>query len=93
MDPSIAFAVGGILGSSLKAVSSNDQTTFSRKSIVDIAIGGLVGILLPLFPLIPIPKDASMVQQMALVAAIAYFTGDLAVNFAQKLGFGSSPQK
>lgn len=90
---SIALALGGIAGSSLKAVTANDQITFSRKSVADILIGGAVGVLYPLFPIIALPPNAGLLQQAVMIAVIAYFTGDVAVNLAQKLGIGTPPQK
>jgi uncharacterized membrane protein YraQ (UPF0718 family) len=85
MDVSVYLALGGIAGSALKAFVSNDQVTLSRKSIADVLLGGAVGVLLPLFPVIPIPKDASVLQQAALVGAVAYLAGDVLVNLFQKL--------
>src|SRR3990167_8941403 len=45
----IVLLVGGLLGSILRVVTSKDQSTFSRASIVDVITGGLVGILFPAF--------------------------------------------
>lgn len=85
MDLSVYLALGGIAGSALKAYVSADQVTFGRKSLADVLLGGAVGVLLPLFPIIPIPKDASILQQAALVGAVAYLTGDVLVNLFGKL--------
>lgn len=88
MDPTIALALGGIAGSALKAFVSNDQGTFSKKSLADVLIGGAVGLLYPLYPIISLPPGASLAQQATLIAVIAYFTGDLALNVLQKVSAG-----
>lgn len=86
MDPVIAMAVGGIVGSALKAFVTNSQHTLSRQSIADILIGGAVGILYPLFPLIELPATASPLQKAAMIGVLAYFSSDLTANIATKLG-------
>jgi len=78
MTPDVWFFLGGLVGSGLKAVITTSQETFSRKSVVDIAIGGMVGVLYPLYPIVPL--EGTMLQQAAEIAVISYFAGDLLQN-------------
>lgn len=91
MNPSLAFLIAGLAASALKAYVSSDQATFSRKSVADILIGGAVGLLYPLFPMIPMPANASLIQQAALVGVICYFSSDLLQGILSKLGVTINP--
>jgi hypothetical protein len=77
MDASIAYAIGGLVGSALRVLLTNDQETFSKKSISDIVVGGAVGLLFNIYPVIELPANATLLQQASLVGFIAYATGDL----------------
>jgi len=81
---SAVYALAGLAGSTLKSYGSNDQKVKSRKGIVDVALGGLVGVLYPMLPLVPIPSEANIVQQFAFVAIISYFTADNIINLMEK---------
>jgi hypothetical protein len=89
MNVSIAYGIAGLVGSALKAWVSNDQASFSKKSLADVLIGGAVGILYPLFPFVPMPDGASLLQQSALIGVVSYFSSDLITNVMTKLGITS----
>lgn len=86
MDASIAMALGGLIGSGLKAWVTRSQETFSRASIADVLIGGAVGILYPLFPIVELPAAATALQKAAMIGVLAYFSSDLVANVAGRLG-------
>jgi uncharacterized membrane protein YraQ (UPF0718 family) len=86
MELSIALALGGIVGSALRVFITNDQTTFSRKSIGDILVGGAVGVLWPLYPLVELPVGASVLQQASLIGVVSYLAGDVIQNLVQRVG-------
>lgn len=93
MNPSLAFLIAGLVAAALKSYVSADQATFSRKSVADIIIGGAVGLLYPLFPLVPLPTEATLLQQAALVGVLCYFSSDLLTGILTKLGIGINPSK
>ncbi len=80
------YFISGLLGAAVKAYGSNDQVTFSRKSVGDLILGGLTGILLPLVTPSLIPSGANIVQQAAVVALLAYAGSDIIQNFLTKFG-------
>lgn len=86
MNVSLVYGIAGLVGSALKAWVSNDQASFSKKSLADILIGGAVGVLYPLFPLIPLPEGANLLQQGAIIGVISYFSSDLITNVMTKFG-------
>lgn len=83
---SLVFFVAGVVGAACKAFFSNDQATWSRKSIGDVILGGLTGILFPLLSPVPLPEQANLLQQAAIVAGAAYLGSDLIQNALQKFG-------
>ncbi len=83
---SAVFFVAGVVGAACKAFFSNDQATWSRKSFGDVVLGGLTGILFPLISPVPLPTDANILQQAAIVAGAAYMGSDLIQNALQKFG-------
>jgi VIT1/CCC1 family predicted Fe2+/Mn2+ transporter len=86
MQISVAFGIAGLIGSGLKAWVSNDQASLSKKSLADVLIGGAVGVLYPLMPLVPIPDHATMLQASTLIGIMSYFSSDLITNVLTKLG-------
>lgn len=86
MTETIAYLIAGLLAAVLKAYFSADQATFSRKSVADVIIGGAVGLLYPLFPLVPLPAGASLIQRAAIVLVICYVSTDLLQNVLGKIG-------
>lgn len=89
MNASLAYGIAGLVGSGLKAWVSNDQSSFSKKSLADVLIGGAVGVLYPLFPFFPMPDGATLLQQSALIGVVSYFSSDLITNIMTKLGLVS----
>ncbi len=81
---SLVFLLAGLVGAACKAYLSNDQATQSRKSLGDVLLGGLGGILLP--TVIPVPPAWNLVQDAALVAALTYSGVDIIQNVLQKFG-------
>lgn len=86
MQVSVAFGIAGLVGSALKAWVSNDQASFSKKSLADVLIGGAVGILYPLMPFVPIPDNATLLQSATLIGVVSYFSSDLITNIMTKFG-------
>ena len=74
------LALGGLVGSALKAWITASQATFSKKSIGDVLIGGAVGLLWPVLGPIPIPADLAIAQKAALVGVLAYVASDFLQN-------------
>lgn len=83
------FFVAGLVGAGLKAYFSNDQATLGKKSVGDVILGGVSGILVPV--LLPLPTDWNIVQQGALVVGLSYFGVDLIQNALQKVGVTLPP--
>lgn len=85
---SLILAAGGVAGSLLRAGLTTSQDFRSRKTIADVAIGFFVGFLWPLYPLVPFPDNATMLQKAGIVAAVAYLAGDVLINaFGQAATF------
>ena len=74
----IVLLIGGVLGSVLRVVTSKDQSTFSRASIVDVITGGLVGILFPAF--YTFDDWWTILQRGAAVALVSYVSSDLVTS-------------
>ena len=68
----VTLLVGGLLGGFLRALVSTSQHWYSKYTIVDVVLGGVVGVCYPLIPFIPIPESATIMQRGALVCALAY---------------------
>lgn len=82
----LALAIGGVLGAAFKAWMTVSQETFSRRSVADVVIGGLVGLLWTVYPVFQLPEGASLVQKGALVGIVAYTSSDLLSNLARRFG-------
>jgi hypothetical protein len=76
-----AFFLGGLIGTAVKAWLTTSQATFSKQSAVDVALGGIVGLLWNLYPPFALPAGASLVQQAALVGLTTYAASDVVGNF------------
>jgi hypothetical protein len=76
----LALAAGGVIGTGLRALLDNSQTTLSRKTVADLVIGGLIGgiypVLLPSFVL-----GDGLVQQGAFIALVSAFAGQAIQSF------------
>lgn len=83
---SLVFFAAGVLGAILKSYLSADQQTKSKKTLGDVILGGLTGILIPLLAPSLIPANANIVQQAALVAVGAYAGSDIIQNALMKVG-------
>ena len=81
----LVLLLAGIIGSALKAWSSNTQTTFSKKSIIDVVIGGAAALLIPTFAPTMIPASATLLTQAAIIVMISYFSSSLVQNIMVKL--------
>jgi hypothetical protein len=93
----IVLLVAGLLGSALKAWASNSQATLSKKSIIDVVIGGVAALLIPTFAPTMIPANATLVTQAAVIVMISYFSSSFIQNILTKLGVsadaGTPPTK
>jgi len=78
--------MGGIAGAALRVFVSNSQTTLSKQSIGDILIGGAVGLLYPLYPILEFPANASLYQKAGLIFVLSYLSADFVQNVIRKLG-------
>lgn len=86
MDSNVLYlGLGGLIGSALRAAITTDQKTFSRQTIADVIIGGAIGVLYPLYPLIPLPESASLLQRAVIMGMLAYSTSDFATNMFARL--------
>lgn len=81
---SLIFFAAGVVGAALKSYLANDQTTLSKKSLGDVILGGIGGILLPL--VIPLPPATTVIQQAAIIASLTYVGVDVIQNALQKFG-------
>ena len=82
------LALGGVIGSAVKAWVTVSQPTWSKQSAVDVVLGGVVGLLWTLWPPFDLPATASLVQKAAIVGVTAYFSSDLISNLAKRFGVG-----
>jgi uncharacterized membrane protein YgaE (UPF0421/DUF939 family) len=82
----LALLAAGLLGSALHAYVTQSQTTFSKKSIVDVVIGGLAALLIPTYLPSLIPAGSDIASTFAIVAVISYTSSDIVQNVLGKLG-------
>ena len=82
----IYLALGGLVGSGLKAWLTTTQENFSKQSLADVLIGGAIGFLYPIYPLIDFPVSASIAQKAVMLAVLAYFSADMIPNVLSKIG-------
>lgn len=82
----IALLIAGLLGSGLKAYVTQSQTTWSKKSLVDIIIGGFAALLIPIYLPSLLPAGADVASTFAIVAVMSYASSDLIQNVLGKLG-------
>jgi len=82
---SLWLAGGGLLGSFLRAWITVSQATWSKQTLVDLVIGGAVGFLYPLYPVIAFPPAATMAQKAVIVGVCAYVAGDFVQNAFQRI--------
>lgn len=89
MDPTIgltattiACGVGGFLGSLLRASVNKMQPTLSKQTLVDVVVGGLVGLIIPAVD--PWPEGWTVIWKGASVAVVSYVSSDLVTNLMQR---------
>ena len=70
------LAVGGLLGGTLHALFMGTTPSFwCRETGKTIFLGGIMGLLYPLYPIIPFHPEANVIQQAGLVTLIAFIVG------------------
>jgi len=70
-----ALLVGGLLGSICKAAVKKDQKTLSAHSLVDVILGGLLGVFIP--DILPFPDSWPIYKQGFAVAIISFSSSNL----------------
>src|SRR5262245_52576735 len=85
MNPSLIFLLAGMLGAALRSLVASDQWTLSRKSVVDVVVGGLAGVLYPRFPLIGFPDGSTIWEQGAMIALLGYFGASVVQNILARI--------
>lgn len=80
---SIATFLGGLVGSALRAAIAPDQEFASRKTVADVLIGGLVGILVPVT--VGLPEAWTLAQKFAAIAVLAYTASNVLQDVAGQL--------
>lgn len=85
VDPvTLWLGLGGLVGAALRSIVTLDQKTLSKQTVVDVLIGGAVGMLYPLYPVIPFPDGASLLQRAVIMAMMAYSTSDFATSMFRR---------
>lgn len=82
---SLVLALAGVAGALARAGLTVSQPFLSRKTIGDALVGGFVGVLWPLYPVIDFPASATLLQKAVIVMVIAYFAGDVLQNGLSRL--------
>ena len=85
---SVVLALGGALGSAMRVLMAPEHPTWSRRSAVEIIMGAASGALYPLYPVIALPAEASLLQRGILMMVIGYVSGNLIMMVAARLGLG-----
>lgn len=95
MDPAtkqqLVLCLAALLGSAMKAWATNSQATLSKQSFLDIFVGGLAGLLVPIYAAQLIPKDVSLLASAGVMCFIAYSSSDLIQNVMGKIGTRVNP--
>ena len=89
----LMFLVAGLVGGGLKAWLSGSQETLSKKSLGDVVVAGLVGLLWPLIGPIPLPKEATLLQQAGMITLICYAASHVVTSVLAKFGAPLDPGK
>lgn len=89
MDPTtrlqLALFLGALLGTAMKAWATNSQATISKRSILDVIIGALSGLLVPsYFPKL-VPQGEGVLVAGAAMALVAYASSDFVQNVLGKI--------
>ena len=94
MSLNLALFIAGLIGSALKAWATNSQATWSKKSIIDIVVGGAVAALVPYYLPSLLPQSQPIFVQAITMGLISYFSSDFVQNILGKAGIviqGSKP--
>lgn len=83
MNLNLLFCLAGLVGSALRAASTYSHDTFTAKSITDVIVGGIVGVLYPLSGA-PLPTDPW--QAAAVVAGASYVGASVLQGVLGRLG-------
>jgi hypothetical protein len=83
MNPEGIYALAGALAAYLRALGAS-QDTISRKTAIDVILGGVSGVLVPVFVLEMKPEWSIFVRG-AIVLACGYLTGSLLSMIAAKV--------
>lgn len=87
----VLFFGGGLVGSACRAAIAPDQVTFSKKSVVDLIIGGLVGVI---YPATGAPMlGANVIVQASFVAVLSYAGSGLIQDVLARAGIGPGTPK
>lgn len=84
MNVQLAYLIAGLLGSALKAWATTSQDTFSKRSVIDVILGGAAAVLIPQFLPNVIPTGVSLLTQAIIVGVISYASSDLIQNMLGK---------
>lgn len=84
MNPQLAYLIAGLIGAALKAWATTSQETFSKRSVVDIILGGAAAVLIPQFAPNLIPTGVSLLTQSIIVGVVSYASSDLIQNMLGK---------
>lgn len=86
------MALGGALGALAKAIFTTDAPTLSpgvwrpsRQTVRDVLLGGVVGYLWNLYPVIELPAGATVAQRAVLVGVVGYIGADFLPNVLGQL--------
>ena len=87
MSPDLIYAIAGALAAFCRAALT-DQGTLSRKTAVDVVVGAVSGVLVPL--VVDMQPTWSLIRQGAVVFGAGYLSGSLLSLVAAKVpGLGA----
>jgi hypothetical protein len=87
----MALLAGGVLGAFCRAMASATQQTFSRRTFIDVVIGGAMGIITPILKLdhvLPL-KDAgafTLLDHAAVACVVAFIANWATTLIGFRLG-------
>lgn len=82
----VTYLVAGLIGGALKAAITNTQETISKRSLVDVVIGGLAAVLIPQFFPNLVPSGTNLFGQGVVVVLISYASSDFVQGILARLG-------
>jgi peptidoglycan/LPS O-acetylase OafA/YrhL len=87
----VTFLIAGLIGGGLKALASSDQVTWSKKSAIDVVIGGAAAVLIPQMLPSLIPSGVNLFGQGVVVLIASYVSSDIIQQVVGRVG-GSTPK-